>query len=341
MKSLLNHTKKKVSKLQVATLGLVLPSILLLSSINSAESRTQSVATIRDRCSKFIGRVSSSGDLYLPSGSRLCQGDRINPAKGATVKVLCYLNGNFVYLKQSTVFNQPDTCAVPQEITELCTGLNPSNCYNPKSPGEEKEAPTLVSPYGSSMLSTNPVISWNAVPNATSYTVIVSGYEFYWETTVDKGVTMLPYPKEQKQLQFGNVYKFTVIANKGELFLNAEPLVVSVLPEEEQKEIAQKVKQINELNLPPDEAAIFDLHAIYMSRNLLNEAIETLKARVAAGSQNPTVYRVLADRYLEAWLPNEALRNYNIADKLARRTGNLNELARVQQGLKLVKFHNK
>ncbi|WP_226889733.1 hypothetical protein [Nostoc sp. MG11] len=284
---------------------------------------------MKSECNNFIGRVSSAGDLYLPSGSRVCPGDRINPAKGATVKVLCYLNGNFVYLKQSTVLKEPDTCTPPQEITELCTGLNPSRCYNPKGAGEEKEAPILISPYGSSMLSTRPQISWSAVSNATNYTVIVSGYEFYWEATVDNKVTTLPYPKEQKELQLGNAYKITVIANLGGSLIAFDPLIINVLPEKDQQEIVQKVKQIKELNLPPDEVAILDLHAIYMSKSLLNETIETLKARVAAGSQNPTLYRVLADRYLEAWLPNEALREYKVADELAKRTGNSDELAKV------------
>ncbi len=341
MQFLLNHRKKKVSKFQVAALVSILPSILLLSSISSVGSRTQSVAAVRDRCSKFIGRVSSSGDLHLPNGSRLCQGDRINPVKGATVKVLCYLNGDFVYLKHSTVFKEPDTCTVPQEIAELCTGLNPSNCYNPKGAGEEKEAPTLISPYGSSMLSTQPKISWSAVSNATNYTVIVKGYEFYWEATVDQKTTTLAYPKEQIELQLGNTYKITVIANQGGSLISSEPLVISVLPEKDQKEIAYKVKQINELNLPPDEAAFLDLDAVFMSKSLLNESIETLKARVAAGSQNPTLYRVLADRYLEAWLPNEALRNYQVANELAKRIRNSDELAKVQQGLKLVEWHNR
>lgn len=340
MQFLLNHRKKKVFKFQVAALVSILLSILLLSDISSAGSRTQSVA-VKSGCRKFIGRVSSSGDLQLPSGSRLCQGDRINPVKGATVKILCYLNGNFVYLKQSTVFKEPDTCTVPQEIAELCTGLNPSNCYNPKGAGEEKEAPILISPYGSSMLSTRPQISWSAVSNATNYTVIVKGYEFYWEATVDQKTTTLAYPKEQIELQLGNTYKITVIANLRGSLISSEPLVISVLPEKDQKEIAYKVKQINELNLPPDEAAFLDLDAVFMSKSLLNESIETLKARVAAGSQNPTLYRVLADRYLEAWLPNEALPNYQVANELAKRTRNSDELAKVQQGLKLVEWHNR
>lgn len=311
-------------------------STLLLHWIGGWE---QYQAIAREACIKPIGRIYSSGDSYLPVGSQICQGDRIKPVNGRTVKALCYLNGKFLYIKQNTIFDTLNMCAPPKTAI-VCTGRNPSRCNNPKSP-EEQNAPTLISPYGSSMLSTRPQISWNAVRSATSYTIIVSGYEFYWEKTVDNNITTLPYPEEQKELPFGNTYKFTVIANMGDNSINSsETLVVSVLSEEEQNAIAQNVKQINELSLPLDEAAIWDLDAVYMSKNLLHETIETLKALVSRGSQNAALYRLLADRYLEAWLPNEAFREYKKAEQLALRTGNSNELAHVQEGLKIIELYN-
>ena len=313
-------------------------SIILFLGLSSAWGRQ--LKSIGSRECKANGRVVNAGDRFLAAGSQLCPGDRINPVNGRTVSALCYLNGKLLDFKQSKIFDASDECSLPQKKAKLCTGLNPSGCNNTKSPHEDQDIPTLISPYGSSMLSSRPKISWYAVSNAISYTVIVSSYEFYWEKTVDKTVTTLPYPKEQKELKLGNTYNFTVIANKNKSLASSEPLVIIVLPEKEQNEIKQRVQHINELNLPPDEAAIFDLHAIYMSRNLLNEAIEALEARVAAGSQNPTLYRVLADRYLEAWLPNEALRNYNVANELAKRSRNLDELAKVQQGVNLVEFYN-
>lgn len=294
----------------------------------------------KEACIKPIGRIYSSGDSSLPVGSLICRGDRIKPVNGRTVKALCYLNGKFLHIKQNTIFDTLNMCAPPKSVI-VCTGRNPSRCNNPKSP-EEQNAPTLISPYGSSMLSTRPQISWNAVRSATSYTIIVSGYEFYWEKTVDKNTTTLLYPEEQKELPFGNTYKFTVIANMDDNSINSsETLVVSVLSEEEQNAIAQKVKQINELDLPLDEAAIRDLDAVYMSKNLLHEAIMTLKELVSRGSQNPTLYRLLADRYLEAWLPNEALREYKKAEQLALNVGNPDELANVQEGLKIIELYNR
>ncbi|MFN6568185.1 hypothetical protein [Dendronalium sp. ChiSLP03b] len=339
-KANIKHSKldeKKVLKYKFQVL--VIASILLFLPWSSGWKESQAIA--KQACVKPIGRVYSPGDFNLPVGSQICPRGRINPIKGRTVTVLCYLNGKFLNIKHGSVFDAPDMCASPQ-TPMVCTGRNPNRCNNVKGPGEEQNVPTIISPYGSSMLSTRPSISWYPVAGATSYTVIVSGYEFYWETTVDKTVTTLPYPKEEKELQFGNTYKFTVLANKGDTPISSsETLVVSVLTQEEQNAFAQRVKQINQLNLSPDEAAIWDKDAVYMSRHLLNETIETLKARVRAGSQNPTVYRLLADRYLEAWLPDEAFREYTKAAQLAKSTDNLNELARVQEGLKLVKWYNR
>ncbi|MBG1267260.1 hypothetical protein F8S12_12960 [Nostoc sp. WHI] len=276
---------------------LLIASTLLILHWSSAWKQSQAIAT--EVCVKPIGRIYSASDLNLPVGSQICSGDRIKPVKGRTVMALCYLNGKFLYLKQSKIFDAPDECVLPKEKVELCTGLNPSRCKNTRGSDEEQNVPTLISPYGSSMLSTRPPISWSAVSKATNYTVIVSGYEFYWERTVDKTITTLPYPEEEKELQFGNTYKFTVLANVDDTPISSsEPLVVSVLTQEEQNAIAQRVKQINELGLDPDEAAISDLDAIYMSRNLLNETIETLKVLVSKRSQNPAVYRLLAERYL-------------------------------------------
>ena len=53
---------------------------------------------------------------------------------------------------------------------------------------------------------------------------------------------------------------------------------VDVLSVASQEEIAQNIKRIKELGLPPDET-ILDIDAIYTSENLLNETIEMLNHR--------------------------------------------------------------
>ncbi|MBW4566037.1 MAG: hypothetical protein KME32_34165 [Mojavia pulchra JT2-VF2] len=285
----------------------------------------------------------SKGDRYWPPGSPLCAGDMIHPENGATVKVACYLNRRFLYINQHNVSDPANKCARPQATESeqyQCTNLKPQNCPTDfKGPGDDTvPKPRLISPYISdgSILTTQPLISWRAVSGATSYTVKIEGNDVNWQIKVNN--TVLPYPKDQPQLKFGSTYRITVFAYQGNSIISYAPLLISVLPKKEQLEIASLVKQINEFKVPLDEAAVRDLDTIFMSKNLVNESIETLKARVAARSQNPEVYRVLADRYLEAGLPDEAFDKYTTAERLAKSNGNSKELSKVQDGLKLWEF---
>lgn len=331
---------KKIFTVKIVALASI--STLVVSSYSSAWGQSQLIAL--RQCKNVDGKVMSSGDRYLPAGSPLCPGDQIHPENGATVTIICYLNRKILYINQNNFSDTANKCAPPQ-VTEAdkyrCTNLKPQNCPTTlKGPDDDNSVPRprLISPYisGGRILTTRPSISWRTVPGATSYTVEMQGNNVNWQIQVNN--TVLPYPKEQSQLKFGSTYRITVLAYQRNSLISYAPLVISVLPEKEQLEIGSLVKQINELKIPPDEAAVKDLDTIYMSKNLVNESIETLKARVAAGSKNPEIYRVLADRYLEAGLPDEALSEYTTAKKLAKSSKNLKELSKVQFGLKLWEF---
>jgi tetratricopeptide (TPR) repeat protein len=95
------------------------------------------------------------------------------------------------------------------------------------------------------------------------------------------------------------------------------------------------IERIQNLNLPPDELAV-DIESVYKGQNLLTEAIEVLKERVKAKTQNPTIYRLLGDRYLNVGSPEQARREYKMAIQYAKIRGNLNELAQAQAGLELL-----
>lgn len=331
---------KKIFTVQVVALASI--STVVVSISNSAWGQSQLIAL--RQCKNVDGKVISSGDRYLPAGSPLCPGDQIHPDNGATVIVICYLNRKILYISQNNFSDAANKC-VPSQVTEAdkyrCTNLKPQNCPTTlKGPDDDNSVPRprLISPYisGGRILTTRPSISWRAVPGATSYTIEMEGNNVNWQIQVNN--TVLPYPKEQSQLKIGSTYKITVLAYKGNSLISYAPLVISILPEKEQLEIGSLVKQIDELKIPPDEAAVKDLDTIYMSKNLVNESIETLKARVEAGSKNPEIYRVLADRYLEAGLPDKAFSEYTTAIILAKSSNNLKELSKVQFGLKLWEF---
>lgn len=327
--------EKKVFRLTVTAIA----SIILFFNESSVLAQRQSVVkrdsldSLERKCD-FIARIVNDNDLNWRAGSKLCEGDKLRVVNGGTVKILCYLNLKFLDLPSGSISNAPDKC-VPQAVKRRCTFATQNKCPKTKGPGDENDTPTIISPYGSSILNPRPVISWYPVAGADNYTVIVEGNGVRWETEVK--TTTLPYPKEQRELQYGNAYKITVIANIGNSPLNADPSVVNLLPKRDVEQILEKVKRINSLNLPPDEAAFLDLDTVYMSRRILSETINTLKGRAAAGSRNPTLYRILGDRYLEAWLPEEARREYTMAVQLAKSMGSLDELEKVQERLKLLK----
>lgn len=327
-----NGAGKKVSKVPLVTIA----SIMLLSNSGGALAQPQLVA--KRVCINEIGRIVSSGDRYLAVGSEICLGDKINPSNGSTVKAVCYSSRQVLEFQQSAVFGVSGICTPPpvQAERRQCTPLNLDGCPKMKGPGEDQDSVKLITPYGNILLNTRPTISWHPVKNATSYTVEVTSYEFHWETEVKD--IILSYPKERKELEYGAAYTITVTANKGDSPINSPgKLVVHVLPESDVRQVLDEVNVINKLGLSPDKAAFLDLDIIYMSKGFLNETINTLKARVVAGSKNPTLFRVLGDRYLDAWLIDEAFREYKKAEWLAKSSGNSNELAQVQSRLKLIK----
>ncbi|MHC5762638.1 hypothetical protein [Nostoc sp.] len=324
---------KKVFAVRLTTLVSIPTLILLLASSAWGQQRI----LLHNLCKEPSGRVYSTGDRFLKTGRYLCLGERINPQNGSAVKVLCFLNRKILYLKQSTIFNA-QICAPPPNEAVQCSVLNIVPCpHDYKGSDEEKNLPIVTSPYGSSIINNRPEISWRSVAGADSYTVVVKGNGVEWEEDV-KNTISIPYPKQQKELQYGNTYTITVISNHGDQALNSSPLVVHLLPVDDVQWIKDEVKQVFDLGLPPDEAVFRDLDAIYMSKLLLDESIKTLKARVVAGSQNPTLYRLLGDRYLGALLPEDAKHNYTIAAQLALSSSNTSELEKVQSGLKLVKW---
>lgn len=316
-----------------ATIALIL-LFLDFSSVFSQSASGTGRNSKQLKCKEPIAKIINNADRLLPAGSFLCKGDRLQQRNGAKIDVLCYLNPGAGVLHLGSG-NVSDKCFPPptQQQAQQCTPQNRANCPKRKGPsGEDTNAPTLLNPYSSAVLNTRPFLSWYAVPKATSYTVQVRGKGVNWEKQVGN-TTVLPYPKEQPAMQYGNVYKFSIIANQGDSPVTYSSSVLLVSPESKAQQVMATVRQIKSLNLPPDEAA-FDLDIVYMSQGLLTETINTLKARIAAGSQSPTLYRVLGDRYLEAGLPDSAKQEYTMAAALAQQSDNLVELTKAQAGLK-------
>ncbi len=315
-------------------------STLFFLSWSSALGQTPSSSTVKSqgRCTQPIGRVINNGDGRFAAGSLLCKGDTLQPVPSAKVEVLCYLNRKVLWLGKGSVFGQ---CLplVEQQQTLQCTRHSRAKCPVRKGPAEGNNAPVLIAPYSSMVLNTQPELTWTRVAGATSYQVIVSGFGVNWSETVVRD-SYLAYPQTQSQLKFGNAYKITIIANKGDSPMVASVTIINVINENQAQQVKKIVQRLNDLNLSQDEAAYLDLDSVYMSYGLLSESIELLTTRVEAGSETPEVYTSLGDRYLEAGLPNQAKPLYQEAIKLAKRINNISQVEQAKAGLRKIEFYS-
>ncbi|MBD6620163.1 hypothetical protein FNW02_31320 [Komarekiella sp. 'clone 1'] len=281
-----------------------------------------------------MGRIMGRGEKRLETKSLICEKESIEVLNGGTIDFLCYSSGKILKLSSGIV---SDKCPKAETINANCNPNNIVGCFRPKGGTEESDEPTIISPYSTSALNPRPEITWTPVKGATSYKVKVKSYEFGWEKIVNQA--RLAYPSDEKEFQPGRSYTIYVFAYKDGNAFSYDETFVNVLSVASQEEIAQKIKRIKELKLPPDET-ILDVDAIYVAENLLDETIEMLKMVTAVGSRNPTLYRVLGDRYLRAKLPNAAKPQYIKADELAKNSNSSRELQKVQEGLKMVEFYN-
>ncbi len=328
----------------------VIPTTLvLLLFVSFSTSSAQSQVSVKDDSSpqkrkcEPIGRLMSVGvkvdNHVFPRGSLLCSGDRIVLANKGTAEVLCYLNRKLLQLTNG-IISEPRKCA--PEATEIkpCTREDRSNCPIPKgSISDSNSTPTLIKPYSAVLLNDRPLLSWHAVTTATSYIVQISGEGVNWSSTANNSV--LPYPKEQAAMRFGNAYKIIVIANCKNYPIGASKSVVNILSADDVKQVMARVEQIIILGKSRNEDISQDLDAIYMSKGLLNETIETLTSIIKSGHKSPTIYRLLGDRYLQAGFVDNARIEYNKAIEMASNSNNFSEFARAQDGINRLLKKNK
>lgn len=319
--------EKKVFEFQVAAITL----ILLLSNFSSAWGQRQPVSrgNLRKPMCQPVARI-IKGDIRLAAGSQACKEDHLQPANDTTVEVLCYGKGNILQLKSGIIDEQCSLLSNNQ--AQVCIREKRFNCFKTKGPEEDENTPTLITPYSPLILNSRPDLSWTPVPNAIGYIVQIKGPGVDWSKEVNP--TSLPYPQEQPAMHPGTISQVNVLAKMAEQKFIVSSSILMVLHSQKAQQIKVIIEEIQSLKLHPDELSV-DLNYVYKANDLLSEAIEVLKERIKARTQNPTIYRVLGDRYLEVGLPEEASREYRMAIQYAKLRGNVIELAKAQTGLEL------
>ncbi|MBD2505232.1 hypothetical protein [Anabaena azotica] len=316
---------KKI-EIRAILLGLILVNVSVIPVWGQNVVRaTRQVKAACEPTAKVI-----SGDIYHQPLTKLCSEDRVNAANGRKVKILCYARGIIIDIPTDVVGKH----CLPLQTNEGrgCNVLEGRNCVIPKGPDEENK-PSKITPYGVVINNVRPTLSWLRTNGATNYIVRVRGNGgINWQVKV-KGET-LPYPQEQPELKPGQAYSIDILAMRGDEVIDGSEALLLLVPTQRLQQIEQTINILKNLQQSPDSLAI-DMDAVYEAQNLVNESIIVLNARVAAGSTNPTIYRLLGDRYLIAHFPEKANEAYLQAKKLAQQTNNSVELSKVETRLKI------
>ncbi|MBD2564092.1 MULTISPECIES: tetratricopeptide repeat protein [Nostoc] len=318
--------ERKAFQIQIAAIA----SVLVFSNLGSAlgQSRPAARAGQTGAC-EFVARI-ISGDIRLAAGKEVCKEDYLQSANDSTVEVLCYESGKILQLKNGAI---NERCLQrSNNQAQVCIRENRFSCFKVKGPGEDENVPTLITPYSPLILNPRPVLSWTPVSNAMGYIVQIKGPRVDW--SMDVNSTSLLYPQEQPAMQPGIIYQVNVLAKMAEQKFIPKSSILMVMPSLKAQRTKAVIERVQSLNLSPDSLAV-DLTHIYKAEDLFSEAIEVLKERIQAKTKNPTIYRLLGDRYLEVGLPIEASHKYKIAIQYSKLRGNSVELAKAQTGLEL------
>ncbi len=176
--------------------------------------------------------------------------------------------------------------------------------------------PYVISPRRTLLLNGRPMIRWNPVKDATSYTVIVKGPSGYlWQNEVTENEVV--YPGEPV-LEPGVYYTIIVDANTGASSLDDENLVqgFEIINESDRLQIKNAAGAIEASTA---EEKSLKLARFYRENNLRSEAIALLEKLAASDTENDKIYQMLEQLYLEIGL-------VNLADKYAIKAVELGEI---------------
>ncbi len=146
----------------------------------------------------------------------------------------------------------------------------------------------------------------------------------------------MSYPADKPDLVAGSSYTVSIYAAQGNALQEPSTTRLSIFPNEEAQQLQELVTQIKRLNLPKDEEVYLGLDAAYSNRGLMMESVQAFQERLREGSRNPTIYRTLGDRYLQAGFSAKARVQYETAARMAEVTANQPELNKAEARLRLV-----
>ncbi len=226
------------------------------------------------------------------TGTRIYPGDTLRTAQTGQVLIQCAdLSIQSVPAGQ----HQLNRCPKASEQSGGLSGIIAPPHRGDAITWNNAQIPYIISPRRTKLLNDKPMLRWNPVPGATSYTVNVQGEGVNWTTQVSN--TQVVYAGDQP-LKPGGHYLLFVETNTGALSLD-EPvrpggLHFSLLDENQAQYVRAAAQQITQQNWT-DQTKALALANLYIKNGLICEAIEKLEALAAGGLETASIYHTLGD----------------------------------------------
>ncbi|MFP4101723.1 tetratricopeptide repeat protein [Coleofasciculus sp.] len=213
--------------------------------------------------------------------------------------------------------NRLNPCPAATEQTECTPGTY--KCPHRGDIAWNNRIPYIITPRRTAILTDKPLLHWNGLPDANSYTVTLEGEGIEWTTQVSD--TQITYPGEPP-LQPGGHYLLIIEADTGESSLDEPPLPgglnFSRLDEQQAQQIQTQATQITQQPWNQTAKALA-LATLYSKHHLHAQAIATLESLIADGVESAAIYRKIGDRYFyHLALPLQAKPYYTKAIELAQ-----------------------
>ncbi len=265
---------------------------------------------------------------YHPTafGAELHRGEQIKPRDGVKAVILC---------DSLTTWIVP--AGVPSGLGNGCPQAPEPSLKRGESligntrGGNAPLIPYIISPRKTHLLNALPMLRWNEVPGASSYTVQVRGGNLQWETEVTG--TEMVYSGEPP-LKAGEIYLLIVVADDGSSSSDEGTIGLGfmLLNKDEITSFRAASEKLETLNLN-GEAEDFALAQLYAGQDLITEAIKILEALAEDDCQETAVYRVLGDLYQNIGLSLLAEEHYLTAIQLTKTSEDIEGLSVAQEGL--------
>ncbi|MDY6940231.1 MAG: hypothetical protein SWY16_21565 [Cyanobacteriota bacterium] len=161
--------------------------------------------------------------------------------------------------------------------------------------------PYVISPRRTNLLDDRPMLRWNAVTDASSYTVCLQ------ETGVtvwcrEVGTAHMEYPADEPPLQSGEVYLLSIQTDGGAFSLDAPPipggLEFELLDAERRARVQQTIEAIEGQDID-ETARTLAIAFLYTENGLIAEAIDLLEGLVARGIGTPPIVERLHWLYVD------------------------------------------